>query len=465
MMAAAVVSKKGIPMKYRIEAVRDNSILEEMGVAAGDFLIAINGNPVLDELDIEFFAADENLLVEIEKPDGERWELEIEKDPGEDLGLIERPSNQIRRCNNGCVFCFIDQMPPGMRDTLYIKDDDERMSFLYGNYITLTNLSEAEKERIVRYRIMPINISVHTTNPELRRRMLRNRFAGSVMADLQFFKEHEIAMNSQIVLCPQLNDGEELKRTLADLAGLYPQMRSVSVVPLGMTKYRRGLAPLKSVSREKARETIAIIEACQRDMLAAHGVHFVYPADEFFLLAERPIPEAKYYEDFTQLENGVGMLAAFEQEVQNDLAALAPLTRKATVKKIGIITGVLAKPMLQSACEAIHAAFPHITFEVTAIQNRFFGKAITVAGLITGRDILSQMDGKTCDQYFLPENMVKFGTHLFLDDITTEDLSAKWGKPVTIVPVDGRAFVNRALGLPDPTDEVYGAVSGYEPEV
>lgn len=451
-------------MKYRIEAVRDNSILEEMGVEAGDFLLAINGNPVLDELDIEFFAADENLLVEIEKPDGERWELEIEKDPGEDLGLIEKPSHQIRRCSNGCIFCFIDQMPPGMRDTLYIKDDDERMSFLYGNYITLTNLSEAEKERIVRYHIMPINISVHTTNPKLRRQMLHNRFAGSVMDDLQFFQKHEIAMNSQIVLCPEVNDGEELTRTLGDLAGLYPQMRSVSVVPLGMTKFRKGLTPLKSVDREKARETIAIIEACQREMMADHGVHFAYPADEFFLLAEMPIPEAKYYEDFTQLENGVGMLAAFEQEVRSGLTASAQSVQDTTAKKIGIITGVLAKSMLQKACEAIHAAFPNITFEVTAIQNRFFGKAITVAGLITGRDILSQIDGNTCDQYFLPENMVKFGTHLFLDDVTTEDLSAKWGKPVTIVPVDGRAFVNRVLGVPDPADEAFEAVSGYEPE-
>lgn len=449
-------------MKYQIPGIQPGSVLEEMGVEPGDFVIAIDGSTVIDALDIEFFQADTELTVTIEKQNGEIWELDIEKDPEESLGIVERDAGQIRRCTNQCVFCFIDQMPPGMRDTLYVKDDDERMSFLYGNYITLTNLSPEEKERIVRYHIMPINISVHTTEPELRCRMLHNRFAGNIIEELQFFKDHDIAMNAQIVLCPGWNDGVHLKKTLTDLAAFYPQLGTVSVVPIGLTKYREGLQDIAAVDRDKAKETIAIISDIQRKMLEKHQTHFVYPADEFFLKAGDAIPEAAYYESFNQLENGVGMLAAFKQEAEDTIDTLCAEKPTAETVHIGIVTAHLAAPMLRNISAAITKVWPNVTFSVFDIENRFFGEAITVSGLITGQDMLEQKpDSAACDRYFVPENAVKFQTHLFLDDVTTEDLEAKWHSPVEIVPTDGQIFVKRCLNLPT---EVSDNGPGYEPE-
>ncbi|MGN0194637.1 MAG: DUF512 domain-containing protein [Pseudoramibacter sp.] len=448
-------------MKYKIPGILPDSVFDEMGVEPGDYLISIDGKPVIDELDIEFFQADTELTVVVEKADGEEWELDIEKDSDEPLGVVERQSNQIRRCTNQCVFCFIDQMPKGMRDTLYVKDDDERMSFLYGNYITLTNLSPEEKERIVRYHIMPINISVHTTEPELREKMLHNRFAGNIMEELQFFADHDIAMNAQIVLCPGWNDGVHLKKTLEDLASFYPAMRTVSVVPIGLTRFRQGLQSMQPVDQREAEETIAIIEGVQKKMLAAHQCHFAYPADEFFLKAEQAIPPAPYYEGFNQLENGVGMIASFKAEARKAIDALdadLPVQKRS----IGIITAHLAAPMLEAVCRDITAKWPSVTFHVFNIENRFFGKAITVAGLITGRDILSQKsEDIQCDAYFVPENAVKYGTHLFLDDVTTEDLEKQWQRPVQVVPADGQKLVRCALGLPIEADE---EKPGYEPE-
>ncbi|MSS19564.1 DUF512 domain-containing protein [Pseudoramibacter porci] len=449
-------------MKYQIPGILPGSVLEEMGVEPGDFLVSIDGSPVIDALDVEFFQADTELTVTIEKQNGEIWELDIEKDTDEPLGVVERNAGQIRRCTNQCVFCFIDQMPPGMRDTLYVKDDDERMSFLYGNYITLTNLSPEEKERIVRYHIMPINISVHTTEPELRCDMLHNRFAGNILEELQFFKDHEIAMNAQIVLCPGWNDGDHLKKTLTDLAGFYPQLKTVSVVPIGLTKFRQGLPEMPEVNRSKAMETLAIIEDIQNKMLERHQTHFVYPADEFFLKADVPIPDATYYESFNQLDNGVGMLAAFKQEAADTIEKLAAEQSKAAPAHIGIVTAHLAASMMRDISAAITKRWPNVTFSVFDIENRFFGEAITVSGLMTGQDIREQMpEAVLCDRYFVPENAVKYQTHLFLDDITIEDLEEKWHRPVEIVPTDGRIFVKRALNLPAADSD---SGPGYEPE-
>lgn len=451
-------------MKYKIPGIMPDSVFDEMGVEPGDFLISIDGKPVIDELDIEFFQADTQLTVVVEKADGEEWELDIEKDPDEPLGVVERQTNQIRRCTNQCVFCFIDQMPKGMRDTLYVKDDDERMSFLYGNYITLTNLSPEEKERIVRYHIMPINISVHTTEPELRKKMLHNRFAGNIMEELQFFADHDIAMNAQIVLCPGWNDGVHLKKTLEDLASFYPAMRTVSVVPIGLTKFRQGLAAMQPVDQREAEETIAIVEAVQEKMLSAHHCHFAYPADEFFLKAGQAMPSADYYEGFNQLENGVGMIAAFKAEARKTIEVLAA-DRPVLKRTIGIITAHLAAPMLEALCHEITAKWPAVDFHIFDIENRFFGEAITVAGLMTGRDILAQKSGKIqCDTYFVPDNALKYGTHLFLDDVTVEDLEQKWQCPVQVVPADGGQFVRCALGLPVESNEDSEEKPGYEPE-
>ncbi|MEG0379386.1 MAG: DUF512 domain-containing protein, partial [Eubacterium sp.] len=272
--------------KLIIERVAPSSIFEEMEIEAGDVLLSINHTPVDDFMDYRYLIADEELLVEIEKPDGEVWELEIEKEFEEDLGL-EFTENMLetRTCKNNCVFCFIDQMPPGMRETLYVKDDDERLSFLMGNYVTLTNLSDYEVERIIRYRIMPINISIHTTDPELRCRMLNNRFAGTIMESLNRFAASDIEMNGQIVLCPGYNDGEALKRTVQDLMTLYPKLISVSVVPVGLSKYREGLEKLEKFDAQGARETLAIISEAQEKMQKTYGSHFIYASDEFYLLA------------------------------------------------------------------------------------------------------------------------------------------------------------------------------------
>ncbi|MEG0309980.1 MAG: DUF512 domain-containing protein, partial [Eubacterium sp.] len=303
--------------KFKIQGVARGSIFEEMKIEKGDVLLSINQTAVADFMDYRYLIADENLLVEIEKQNGEIWELEIEKEFEEDLG-VEFTENMIetRTCKNNCIFCFIDQMPPGMRETLYVKDDDERLSFLMGNYITLTNLTEEEIERIIRYRIMPINISIHTTNSELRCKMLNNRFAGTIMASLKHFAETGIEMNGQIVLCPGYNDGEELKRTISDLMCLYPQLISVSVVPVGISKYREGLIKLDKFDQKGAKKTLEIIEVAQKKMQVMNGTHFIYASDEFFLLAGKPLPEGSYYDGFPQIENGVGMMTDFKETLE-----------------------------------------------------------------------------------------------------------------------------------------------------
>ena len=433
-------------MKYQIKHIIPGSVLDELDITAGDYLLSINGFPVEDELDIRFFEEDPELTIEIEKPDGDIWELDIEREPDEILGLDYTKDQSIRRCTNNCIFCFIDQMPPGMRETLYIKDDDERMSFLYGNYITLTNLSEAEKKRIVRYHIMPINISVHTTNPELRKKMLHNRFAGNIMTELRYFKEHHIAMNAQIVLCPGYNDGEELSRTLSDLSRLYPEMRSVSVVPIGLTRFRKGLSAIAPVSPDKARETLDIIRTYQQKMLAAHQVHFVYPGDELFLIAKKDIPDVDYYEDFSQIENGVGMIADFENQLKIAIEHQIYHDTPQKERFYGMITGELASPYVKRWCKQITKAYPNIHFEIYTIVNRFFGQSITVSGLMTGIDIMKQipLDYKI-NAYFLPENCVKHQTEILLDDVSVTDLSKHFQKPVRVISNDGRALLAEAI--------------------
>ena len=428
--------------KFLIESIAPDSIFEEMEIESGDFLLSINGQPVSDFMDYRYLIADENLLVEVEKADGEIWELEIEKEFDEDPGLIfSEDAIVTRTCKNKCIFCFIDQMPPGMRETLYVKDDDERLSFLLGNYITLTNLTEKERERIIRYRIMPINISVHTTNPELRCTMLNNRFAGTIMEDLRTFAENQIEMNGQIVLCPGYNDGDELVKTLEDLSGLYPAMRSVSVVPVGLSKYRDGLCHLEKFDREGAKRTIEIIEAVQHKMHEAHGTNFVYASDEFFLCAEKPLPNSHYYDGFPQIENGVGMMTDFRDTLCEALKAFQPKTEERVT--IGLITGRLAEDFMQDCCRLVTEKYPQFNFKVLPVSNYFFGTDITVSGLLTGTDIIEQItpDPKI-SFYMLPENTVRQGTEILLDDITLETLENKLQKKIQIVPVDGNAFLD-----------------------
>lgn len=426
--------------KFKIEGVAPGSIFEELEIEKGDTLLTINGMPVADIMDYRYLQADEQLMIEIEKPSGEIWELDVEKDFEEDLGLVfDENMLETRTCKNNCVFCFIDQMPPGMRETLYVKDDDERLSFLLGNYVTLTNLTEAEMERIVRYRIMPINISVHTTNPELRCAMLHNRFAGSIVESLRYFADNGIGMNGQIVLCPGYNDGDELSRTLNDLMGFYPQMASVSVVPVGLSKYREGLAKLDKFDAEGARETLSIIGSVQAQMRSQYGTNFVYASDEFFLLAGEALPDSSYYDGFPQIENGVGMMTDFKEGLDAALSEACVVRGNGVSQKVGIITGRLAADFMRD-CAQKASAVCGVELSVYPVTNDFFGEDITVSGLITGVDIIRQVP-PGADRYLIPENMVRSHTHDLLDDVTTEDIEKALQAEVRIVPVDGAAFL------------------------
>lgn len=426
--------------KFKIEGVAPGSIFEELEIEKGDTLLTINGMPVADIMDYRYLQADEQLMIEIEKPGGEIWELDVEKDFEEDLGLVfDENMLETRTCKNNCVFCFIDQMPPGMRETLYVKDDDERLSFLLGNYVTLTNLTEAEMERIVRYRIMPINISVHTTNPELRCAMLHNRFAGSIVESLRYFADNGIGMNGQIVLCPGYNDRDELSRTLNDLMGFYPQMASVSVVPVGLSKYREGLAKLDKFDAEGARETLSIIGSVQAQMRSQYGTNFVYASDEFFLLAGEALPDSSYYDGFPQIENGVGMMTDFKEGLDAALSEACVVRGNGVSQKVGIITGRLAADFMRD-CAQKASAVCGVELSVYPVTNDFFGEDITVSGLITGVDIIRQVP-PGADRYLIPENMVRSHTHDLLDDVTTEDIEKALQAEVRIVPVDGAAFL------------------------
>ncbi|MEG0075400.1 MAG: DUF512 domain-containing protein [Eubacterium sp.] len=431
--------------KFKIQGVAKGSIFEEMKIEKGDVLLSINQTAVADFMDYRYLIADENLLVEIEKQNGEIWELEIEKEFEEDLG-VEFTENMIetRTCKNNCIFCFIDQMPPGMRETLYVKDDDERLSFLMGNYITLTNLTEEEIERIIRYRIMPINISIHTTNSELRCKMLNNRFAGTIMASLKHFAETGIEMNGQIVLCPGYNDGEELKRTISDLMCLYPQLISVSVVPVGISKYREGLIKLDKFDQKGAKKTLEIIEVAQKKMQVMNGTHFIYASDEFFLLAGKPLPEGSYYDGFPQIENGVGMMTDFKETLEE--AFEKEFFKNEITKRIGIITGCLAANFMYECASAVKIKYPKLEIDVYAIKNHFFGENITVSGLITGTDIIDQVEkNHKVDYYLMPENMVRKDTYDLLDDYRVKDLEKILQAEIRIVPVDGNAFLHAML--------------------
>ena len=435
---------------YEITTLDLSGILSECGVEIGDVILSVNDRPFWDDLDALYAETQEELKLEIEKKSGEIVTLEIEKDIEESLGLpCDGSTLGIRRCTNDCVFCFIDQMPPGMRETLYVKDDDERLSFLQGNYVTLTNLSPEMKQRIVDYRMMPLNISVHTTDPALRCRMLNNRFAGGIMDDLKYFSDNYINMNAQIVLCPGYNDGEHLEKTLNDLASLYPALETVSVVPVGLTDYREGLAELTPVVREKAIETLQIIEKIQTKMWDRYETRFVFPGDELFLLAQRSIPDADYYENFTQLENGVGMLADFKAGLTDALDQIChhDVFDQNFKKEIAIVTGKCAETFMNECAAQLMRSFPELQIAVVAVENKFFGSKITVSGLVTGGDLIEQFPkNHHFDVVYIPENMVRYHTEDFLDDVTLEEAAAAIGSPLQIIAVDGAALVNAIIG-------------------
>lgn len=433
--------------EHVICGVVPGSIAEEMEIEPGDMLLQIDDMEIEDILDYQFYAEDEELTLLIRKSDGEEWELEIEKEYGEDIGLVFENGlmDEYRSCSNKCIFCFIDQMPPGMRETLYFKDDDARLSFLQGNYITLTNLKDRDMERIARYHLSPINISVHTTNPELRCRMLHNRFAGRALKKIDYFFEHEIEMNGQIVLCKGYNDGEELKKTLQDLISYCPVMRSVSVVPVGLTKYREGLCPLEPFTPQDASRTIDLIEEVQGLCMERFGIHFVHASDEFYILAGRELPSEENYDGYPQLENGVGMLRLLMEETRDALTAIEGDER---TDHLTIATGQLAFPYLKKCVDWIQEKFPCIKVDLAAVSNRFFGEMITVSGLITGQDLTEQLSGRNLgSRVLIPINMLRSGEEVFLDDMTVKEVQNALQVPVVSVKSSGYDLVGEITGL------------------
>lgn len=432
--------------RHVIKEVLPGSIAEELELEPGDELLSINGQEVEDVFDYHYLINDENLLVLIRKKNQEEWELEIEKDPEEDMGITFESSlmDEYRSCSNHCIFCFIDQMPPGMRPTLYFKDDDSRLSFLQGNYVTLTNMSEHDIDRIIRYHLAPINISFQTTNPELRCKMLHNRFAGEVFSKVQRLFEAGIEMNGQIVLCKGINDGEELERTIADLTRYLPYLRSVSVVPVGLSRYRDGLYPLEPFNREDAGKVLASIHSWQEKIYEEYGIHFIHAGDEWYLLAGEELPEEERYDGYIQLENGVGMLRLLQEEVKQ---ALKNERGDARVRKVSVATGKLAAPHIRKIGEEIRKKYPNVQMEVYEILNEFFGERITVSGLITGQDLKKQLKGKELgEELLIPCNMLREGENVFLDDVTVEELEQELGIGITVVESEGEDLIHAVTG-------------------
>ncbi len=431
---------------HRIERIEPDSIAEELELSPGDVLLAVNGEQIEDVFDYHYLIHDEYLTVLVQKPDGEEWELEIEKEYDEDLGIVFENGlmDEYRPCRNKCIFCFIDQMPKGMRETLYFKDDDARLSFLQGNYITLTNMGDRDIERIIRYRLEPVNISVHTTNPQLRCRMLNNRFAGDALERMRRLKEAGIAMNGQIVLCKGINDGEELDKSIRDLTAYIPCMQSLSVVPVGLTKFRDGLHPLLPFTKEDARQALSVIHRWQQDCMERYGIHFVHAGDEWYLLADQQVPEAARYDGYLQLENGVGMVRLLEEEFMEALLEKEP--DKSLRRTVTVATGALAAPLLRKLAGCLAEKFPGVSVRVIAVKNSFFGERITVSGLLTGQDIVAQLKGRDLgDKLLLPCNMLRSGETVFLDDMTLEELKSALQVQADIVKSSGQDLLDALL--------------------
>lgn len=455
---------------HLIQMVDPGSIAEEIELEAGDRLLEINGNIVEDIFDYEYYMNSEGLVLLIEKADGELWELEIENEY-ENLGLTFANGlmSDYKTCSNQCIFCFVDQMPAGMRETLYFKDDDSRLSFLQGNYITLTNMKDKDIERIIKFKLAPINISVHTTNPELRCRMLNNRFAGKALKKIETLYQAEVPMNGQIVLCKGINDGAELDRTIRDLSAYLPWMESVSVVPVGLSKFRDGLYPLEPFTKEDAVAALAIIERWQQKLYKEYGNHFIHASDEFYLLSERDLPEEDQYDGYPQLENGVGMLRLLDSEVTAELDRLAQEDKTAangepSVEIISIATGMLAYPFLKVQADKIMVRYPQKKIHIYPIRNDFFGEMITVAGLLTGQDVVKQLAEKELgERLLLPIAMFRSGEDVFLDDMTREEVQKTLQIPVNIVKSSGQDFVRLVLDAAgDFPHSPYEEYEGYE---
>ena len=432
--------------RHIVEDVLPQSIAEELEIMPGDEIISINGEEIEDIFDYQFLCENEYIEVGIRKPSGEEWILEIDKEEDEDLGIKFENGlmDDYHSCSNKCIFCFIDQMPPGMRETLYFKDDDARLSFLQGNYVTLTNMSDKDVERIIRYNLSPINISFHTTNPNLRCMMLNNRFAGEALQKARRFYEAGLIMNGQIVLCKGVNDRDELERTISDLYEYLPFLQSVSVVPVGITKYRDGLYNMLPWKKEDAEYLIDQVERWQKKAFDEFGLHFVHASDEWYINADRPLPEADRYDGYLQIANGVGSMRSMLDEFEEELNSFKDY--KASEEAVTVVCGMLPYKYIKMMSERIMEDHPQKTVHVIAVKNSFFGESITVTGLLTGQDILETLKDKELgNRVLLSENILKADEDIFLDDMTLEHFKEVLQVKVSIVQSNGYDFVDCIL--------------------
>ena len=424
-----------------IKQVLPGSIGEELELEPGDRVLEVNGERIEDVFDYRYLINDTYIEMTVLKKNGEVLLFEIDKYMDEDLGIEFESSlmDEYHSCTNKCIFCFIDQLPKGMRPTMYFKDDDSRLSFLQGNYITLTNMKDKDLDRIIRYKLSPINISVHTTNPELRCMMLHNRFAGKIMDQIQKLYEAETIMNGQIVLCKGVNDGKELEKTIQDLGGFLPFMESLSVVPVGISRHREGLYPLEPFDREDAKAVLKTIHTLQDQFMEEYGTHFVHASDEWYILAGEPLPEEDNYDGYVQLENGVGMLRLQEREFHEALEeARFSESSRLFEKHCTIATGKLAGPFLKELVKDLNAVYPNIHVDVVEVTNDFFGPQITVSGLLTGQDIVAQLKNRTLgSELLLPVNVLRSGEDVLLDDMHINEIEKTLQVPVRIVQSNG----------------------------
>nr|WP_291233701.1 DUF512 domain-containing protein [Frisingicoccus sp.] len=438
-----------------IKQVLPGSIGEELELEPGDRVLEVNGERIEDVFDYRYLINDTYIEITVLKKNGEALLFEIDKYMDEDLGIEFESSlmDEYHSCTNKCIFCFIDQLPQGMRPTMYFKDDDSRLSFLQGNYITLTNMKDKDLDRIIRYKLSPINISVHTTNPELRCMMLHNRFAGKIMEQIQKLYEAETIMNGQIVLCKGVNDGKELEKTIRDLGGFLPFMESLSVVPVGISRHREGLYPLEPFNREDAKAVLKTIHTFQDKFMEEYGTHFVHASDEWYILAGEPLPEEDNYDGYVQLENGVGMLRLQETEFHEALEeARLSEDSKIREKYCTIATGKLAGPFLKELVKDLNEVYPNIHVDVVEVTNHFFGPQITVSGLLTGQDIVAQLKGRSLgSELLLPVNVLRSGEDVLLDDMHINEIEKSLQVPVRIVQSNGNdlfdALVSQSIGI------------------
>lgn len=431
--------------KIPIKSVKKDSIAEEMEVEAGDFLISVNGEEIKDILDYKFQIFDENILVTIEKANGEEWDLEIEKEDNEDLGIEfeEQLIEPAKNCANKCIFCFMDQLPDHVRETLVFKDDDFRLSFMTGNYVTLTNSGYKDLDRIIKYHLSPINISVHATDGETRKMMLNNKNADKILDYIKYLVDHGIYVNAQIVLCPNINDGKILDKTISDLAKFFPYLQCIAIVPVGLTKYREGLYPLTTFNKETASVVIDQVEAWQKKFKKEIGSNVVFVADEFYVVAERKIPSYESYEDFPQLEDGIGMLAKFKHEFDTNYKKIE---KTHLDKTLSIVTGKLAYNFIKELSQKLEKKVSGLKINVYQIENNFFGPQITVTGLITGGDIVEQLKDKELgDRLIISSSMLKDDEDIFLDDMKLEELEEKLNIKTTITSWEGFDFISKII--------------------